>query len=310
MGTTEPIPVIIDTDPGLDDAVAILAALGSPELRVLGLTTVAGNLGLSVTTVNARRLLALAGRPEIPVARSAARPLRRAPIEVADVHGADGLGGVALPEPEATESSSSALDLTAETLLAHPPGTLRILALGPLTNVATLLAERPEAARRLGGIIAMGGALDEPGNVGERAEFNLAADPDAAAAVFAADIPVTLVPLDVTRRVRATRDWVADLAASGNPVAAAAAALIGAYFASTAGRDSRPLHDPCVVLHALRPELFAGEPIAIRVIRDGPDAGAIERSDGDSYVTVLRGVDAPAALTLLAARLTGEARDA
>lgn len=297
-------PVIIDTDPGLDDAVAILYALRAPAFEVLGLTTLAGNVGLDRTTANAGSILALAGS-SAPVIRGAAAPLHRAPFPATEVHGADGLGGVDLPVPR-YPAQEDAVEWMARTLETRAPASVDLLALGPLTNVARLLAERPGAARRLRRIIAMGGAVDDPGNVSPRAEFNMAADPEAAAAVLSAGLNLVLVPLDVTRKVRAHHSDCARLAASPRPEARAAAALIEAYFQSTTGHDSRPLHDPCVMLLVDRPELFTLRRRALTLdVSDGPDAGAL--CPGGPEVTVALGVQGPAALARIVEVLTGEA---
>jgi len=296
-----PLKVVIDTDPGIDDAVAILFALACGRFQVLGLPTVAGNLGIRVTTRNAGRILALAGRADIPVVPGAAAPLSRTGFDTKEIHGDDGLGGVPFPEPVAPPLAAGAVEWLAETLRAQPAGTLDILALGPLTNIARLVAEHPQAARRMRRLIAMGGGVHEPGNVGPRSEFNLAADPEAAQVVFSAGLPLTLVPLDVTRRVRATHDYCAALAAAGTPVAAAAAGLIEAYFLATSGRESRPLHDPCVMLFALRPDLFGCRPLALAVdTGHGADAGALVPDPARPPIHVAMQVDAQAALDLLA----------
>lgn len=295
--------VIIDTDPGIDDAVAILFALSSPAFDVRGITTVAGNIGLGVTTRNAGRLLALMERRDIPVHAGAAGPLGQSAVSALDIHGNDGLGGVALPEP-AAPAGQDAVGWMARTLRAAEAGTVDILALGPLTNLAALLRSDPGAARRAGRVIAMGGAIDEPGNVGPRSEFNMAADPLAAQEVLAAGLPLTLVPLDVTRRVRATKAYTAALAGSGRAGARAAGALIDAYFQRTEGRESRPLHDPCVMLLAEAGHLFGIERMGLSVaVAAGEDPGAL--GSGPAAVDVAMRVDAEGALALLAARLMG-----
>lgn len=297
---------IIDTDPGIDDAVAILAALASPEFDLLGITTVAGNIGIATTTRNAGRILALARRSDVPVIAGAAGPLARKGFDVADIHGNDGLGGVGFPEPAAPPRSTHASAWLAETLIGRPAGSVDILALGPLTNIAQLLADAPDAARRIGRIIAMGGAVREPGNVGPRSEFNLAADPEAAEAVLGAGLPLTLIPLDVTRRVRADRPYVEGLRAAGTAASRASADLIAAYFQTTTGGESRPLHDPCVMLMALAPHLFGCEDMALSVdCGETRDAGSLEPAgDGRRPVSVALTVDGGGALSLLAARLT------
>ena len=300
--------VVIDTDPGIDDAVAILFALASPAFEVIGITTVAGNIGLTTVTRNAGRILALAGRPDIPVIAGAAAPLARKGFDTTEIHGDDGLGGVAFPEPDAKAPLwDGAPRWIAETLLRHPFGSVDILALGPLTNIARLVDEHPAAAGRIGRVIAMGGAIDERGNIGPHSEFNLAADPEGADIVFRAGLPLVLVPLDVTRKVRATRDYLALLRRSESEPARVSADLIDAYFQSTSGGESRPLHDPCVMLLAERPDLFGLERYELSVdLGDGVDAGAVSKdSEGGVLVDVAMRVDAAAALDLLAGRLAG-----
>ena len=175
--------VIIDTDPGIDDAVAILYALRSPAFDVIGLTTVAGNIGLERTTANAGSILALAG-VDVPVFSGASAPISRNGFAATEVHGNDGLGGVQFPTPK-KKPSDGAVAWIAQTLSDHAPGTVDLMALGPLTNLAHLVTQFPDAASRVRRMIAMGGAIDERGNVGPRAEFNMAADPEAAEIVFA-----------------------------------------------------------------------------------------------------------------------------
>lgn len=295
--------IIIDTDPGLDDAVAILYALSRPDAFDLrAITSVAGNIGLERTTWNAGRLLAVMGRADVPVIAGSDRPLSRPGIDETRIHGADGLGGVALPDP-LIPARAGAVDWLAEALMAEAPGVLDLFCLGPLTNLARLIAAHPAAARRLRRVIAMGGAVDEPGNVGPRAEFNIASDPEAAETVLAFGLDLTLIPLDVTRKVRAGRADL-DRLAAGGPAARTSAALIAAYFDTTAGQskitDSRPLHDPCVMLMATDPGLFRCEALRLRVdCTTPPDAGALSRDPGGHPVRVALGVDGPAALAAL-----------
>ncbi len=287
--------VIIDTDPGLDDAVAILYALAEPRLEVQAITTVAGNIGLGRTTGNAGRLLAVMGA-DAPYAPGAAGPMARDGINEEAIHGADGLGGVALPEPLAPPREG-AVSLLAECLMDAPAGQVTILALAPLTNLALLARDHPAAFRRLGGIIAMGGTIAEPGNCGPHAEFNLAADPEAARIVLGAGVPLTLIPLDVTRKLRATPADLAALRASPAAAAQTAAALIEAYFAA-AGRESRPLHDPCVMLMALAPEIFGCEEMRLDVDLAG-NPGRLVPDPARPPIRVAMRIDAPAALAAL-----------
>jgi purine nucleosidase/pyrimidine-specific ribonucleoside hydrolase len=286
--------IIIDTDPGLDDALAILHALNCGRFEVLGLTTMAGNIGIDNTTRNAGRLLAAMGRSDIPVITGAAKPLARSVIDISDIHGSDGLHGLALPEPQAAPLSD-AVAWMADLLLAEPAGSVDIFALGPLTNVARLITEHPAAAARVGQIIAMGGAVDEPGNIGPRSEFNFATDPEAADIVLRAGLDLTLAPLDVTRKVRADTAYMAAL--RGNPPGDIAADIIALYFGT--GRESRPLHDPCVMLLALDPSLFDIEPRHLSVDLTG-DAGALSPAANQAATKVALRVKAAGALDLLA----------
>lgn len=288
--------VIIDTDPGLDDAVAILFAFASGRFDVLGLTTVAGNIGIERTTANAAGLLAVVGRSDIPVFSGADKALLRDNIDAIVVHGDDGLRGVTLP-PATASPRSGAVAWMAETLRAEPSSSIDILALGPLTNIAELINDHADAANRIGHIIAMGGAVLEPGNAGPSSEFNFASDPEAVALVLHSGIRTTLVPLDVTRRVRADRDYVEAL--RGNAVGDTAADLLLAYLQDD--KRSRPLHDPCVMLLAAAPELFGVDFMRLAVnLGDDVDAGALTRRETGSPVNVAMRVDVPAALELLA----------
>ena len=314
-------PVIIDTDPGLDDALALFLAGASPELDILAVVTVAGNIALSRTTGNALKLLHLLGRDDIPVIAGCARPLMRDNVHAADIHGGDGLGGISLASPPRGALAVDVAEWTADELTRRPEHTVRILALGPLTNLARLVESRPDAPKRLAGIIAMGGAVHEPGNVTPFAEFNIAADPEAAAIVLASGLPVTLVPLDVTRKVLADRDWNARLAAKGGEIAAIAHALIEAYLVNledrlSAGRASAhplhqalssrfPMHDPCVILRALDASLFRAEPLPIRIVTDGSerDGATVIDPQAGSLVEVLTQADTRHALELILERI-------
>jgi len=210
-------PLIIDTDPGLDDALALLLALGSPEVDLIGVTTVAGNTSLANTTANALRILELAGRGDIPVAAGAARGLiREAPRTAEHVHGGDGLGGVPLPPPVSRPVDAHAVDFIAERLLASE-APVTIVAIGPLTNIALLLAVHPAAAARIGRLVLMAGAA-RGGNSTPTSEFNVRSDPEAAYRVFAAGLPLTMVGLDVTDRAVVTLQDVEALR-DGGPIA-------------------------------------------------------------------------------------------
>ncbi|WP_069301730.1 nucleoside hydrolase [Neptunicoccus sediminis] len=285
--------IIIDTDPGIDDAIAILYALNHPEQDITALTTVAGNIGLSVTTHNAGRICALA-QVDTPVHAGAAAPLGKEANPELGIHGNDGLGGVVFPEPLYPPASEDGVGATAAILMAHPPQSVDLFCLGPLTNLALLLEQAPEAANRIQRVIAMGGAVEEPGNVGPKAEFNIAHDPHAAAAVFAAGLPFTLIPLDATRQVRADQTYIRALRDTGAPAAIASAELIDAYFAATNGAESRPLHDPCVPLLAQHPDLFRMEDRKLSV---DLDTGALVA--GEHRIKVAMGVNAQGARAAL-----------
>ncbi len=296
--STHALRVLIDTDPGLDDAVAILYALARQGFAVDAMTSVAGNIGITTTTQNIGRLLAVMGRDDIAYAAGAARPLDGAGRDEAAIHGSDGLGGVVLPAPQISPEAQDATQFLADTLRAAPSGALTVLALGPLTNLAQLARDEPAAYARIGKIIAMGGTIDEPGNVGPYAEFNMAYDPMAARLVFAAPVPVTLVPLDVTRKLRASPADLDRLARSGSKAALLAADLIRTYFASHTDRQSRPLHDPCVMLMALLPELF--ETQAFRLTIDcETHPGRLEKAPEGALVDVAVSIDPEAALDAL-----------
>lgn len=288
--------VIIDTDPGLDDALAILFALGSGKFEVLGVTTIAGNIGLDRTTTNAGGLLAVMGRGDIPVIRGTDIPLTRELQDlIAIVHGADGLKGVNLPEPLAPPLDD-APGWIARTLASAEPGSIDILALGPLTNVAHVLTEYPEVADRIGEIIVMGGTINEPGNSGPNSEFNFASDPEAASVVIGSTAKVTIIPLDVTRKVRADIDYVEAL--PDTPHGDLARQLLTVYLHN--GRQSRPLHDPCVMLAAIDPSIFKVESMKLDIdLGDDADAGRLLVDPRGKPVDVALGVDTERALALL-----------
>lgn len=257
-----PRKIIIDTDPGKDDAVAILLALAGPELDLLALVAVAGNVPLSRTERNARALLALGGRPDIPVYAGCPRPLLRPPVSAEHVHGDTGLTGLVLPEPTAPLQAEHGVDYLIRTLRAAPPGDITLCLLGPATNLAIALVKAPDIAPRIAEIVWMAGAAREGGNVTPSAEFNVYADPDAAHIVLSAGIPTTLLPLDLTHQLRLDEPRRATLAAIATPAARAIATL----FADD--RDA-PFHDPSVIAHLLQPGLFAGPHLAVAVELQG-----------------------------------------
>jgi len=252
-------PILLDCDPGHDDAIALLLALGSNELELRGVTTVAGNQTLEKTTANAIRVLELAGRGEIPVAAGADRPLVRDPRVAADVHGETGLDGPDLPPPQADPSPAHAVDFLAERV----EGTT-LVATGPLTNVALLLARHPEA--KPDRIVLMGGAIAE-GNVTPAAEFNIWADPEAAQRVFTSGIDVTMVGLDVTHKALVSSAEAEKLRAAGRigQVVAELLDFYGGFHRATYGWDGSPIHDAVAVAHVVDPTLLELEHVNVRI---------------------------------------------
>lgn len=261
--------IILDCDPGHDDALALLLALSRPELRVLAVTTVAGNAPLERTTRNALRVLTLLGRLDIPVAAGADRPLDGVLRIAPEVHGLSGLDGADLPEPEAEEVDATALEFT--TGLLEATDAVTIVATGPLTNVARLLRARPDLQPRIEAIVFMGGAVGE-GNWTASAEFNVWADPEAADTVVRCGVPVAMVPLEVTHQARLRPADMAAMAAAGNRTGPIFADLMG-YFTRIHtewyGWDGPPIHDAVAVAHVLGLGLVETRPYPVAVEVDG-----------------------------------------
>ncbi|MBE0452312.1 nucleoside hydrolase [Roseovarius autotrophicus] len=260
--------IIIDTDPGQDDAVAILLALASGDaLEVLGLTCVAGNVPLDLTTRNARRVCELAGRRDVPVMAGCDRPMGRALVTAEHVHGQDGLAGPDLPAPTMPLDPRNAVDFLIETLRAAVPGTVTLVPIGPLTNIATAFQRAPDIVARVAGIVMMGGAHRALGNVTPAAEFNIHVDPQAADIVLRSGAPVTIVPLDVTHKALVTSERNAAFAAPGTRVGRAVAALTDPRGRESArhGGQGVPLHDPCTIAWLLAPDLFAAREVNVMV---------------------------------------------
>jgi inosine-uridine nucleoside N-ribohydrolase len=263
-----PHQVIIDTDPGLDDAVAILFALAAAdELEVLGIVAVAGNLPLTETERNARRICALAGRPDLPVYAGCARPLLR-PLATADrIHNDPRLERI-LPEPAIQLQTQHGADFLVETLRSAHAGTVTLCALGPLTNIAVALVKEPEIVGKLHELVVMGGACFELGNVTPAAEFNIHVDPHAAAIVVDSGIPVTMIPLDVTHRLVTTQARLAALQALPNRCGRAVGELLSAFERNRRvgfGERAKALHDPAVIGYLLRPKLYEGSVVNVAV---------------------------------------------
>jgi purine nucleosidase len=257
-----PRKIIIDTDPGQDDAVAILLALASPEeLEVVGIVAVAGNVGLHHNANNARKVVELAGRNDIPVYAGCARPMRRVLVTAEHVHGDTGLNGPDLPEPSIPLQSQHGVDYLIDTLMNAEPGTVTLCTLGPLTNIGMALVKEPRIAERIAEIVMMGGAYFEVGNITPAAEFNIYVDPEAADVVLRCGAPITILPLDVTHQMQSTPDRLTAIRHLGNKTGEAVHAML--TFSETFdlqkyGWAGAPLHDPTVIAYLLRPELFEG----------------------------------------------------
>ncbi len=258
---TNPQSLIIDTDPGQDDAVAILLALASPEINLLGITTVAGNVPLALTEVNARKICDLAGRQDVPVFAGLSRPMVRALVTAEHVHGRTGLDGPDLPPPVTPLQDQHAVDFMIDTIRAEPAGSVTIAPIGPLSNVAMALQRAPDIAPRIRQIVLMGGGCFEGGNITPAAEFNIYVDPHAAAIVFAAGIPITMMPLDVTHKALTTARRNKALRDLGNRTGLAVAEMLDffeRFDEAKYGSDGGPLHDPCTIAWMLAPEIFSG----------------------------------------------------
>ncbi|MGE6262731.1 pyrimidine-specific ribonucleoside hydrolase RihA [Aeromonas media] len=255
------LPVILDCDPGHDDAIALILALASPELKVLAVTTSAGNQTPDKTLNNALRILTLLGRHDIPVAAGAPKPLARELIIADNVHGESGLDGPTLPDPAFAPLAMTGLELMAK-CLRESPEPVTLVPTGPLTNIALLLAAHPELKSKIGRIVLMGGAAGA-GNWTPAAEFNIYVDPEAADMVFSAGIPITLCGLDVTHQAQVMDEDIARVRAIPNPVAQCVADLLD--FFMIYHRDPKwgfagaPLHDPCTIAWLLAPALFHGQ---------------------------------------------------
>ncbi len=264
----KPRKIIIDTDPGQDDAVAILLALASPEIDVLGITAVAGNVPLELTQKNARKICELAGRPDVAVYAGASRPLLRPLVTAEYVHGKTGLDGPDLPEPQMPLRDMHAVDFIIESLLSHETEEITLCALGPLTNLALAMARAPGIVPRIREIVLMGGGCFEGGNVTPAAEFNIYVDPHAASRVFDSGVPVTMFPLDVTHKALTTRKRLEAFRALGNRAGRATAELLDFYERfdeAKYGTDGGPLHDPNVIAWLLQPEIYRGRQINVEV---------------------------------------------
>lgn len=260
--------LIIDCDPGVDDAVALMLAFGAGELELLAVTTVGGNVPVVKTARNARMLRQIAGREDVPVFMGAEQPLRRTLGTATDFHGIEGTGDLAVFEPDLPCAEGHAADAIIALVMSRPAKSVAMAVLGPMTNLALALRQEPALAERLGPVAVMGGARSEGGNITASAEFNIWADPEAAAEVLATGAEVVLFGLDATHQVRATEERIAAIEALGTPKADTAAAMLRfsqRVERTLVGWDASPLHDPCPVAWLVKPELFALKPCRVRV---------------------------------------------
>lgn len=307
------IPLVIDTDPGIDDALAILLALASPEVDLRLVTTVHGNVDLALTTENALRVLHLAGRSDVPVAAGAqASLIHPQPRRAGHVHGAEGLGGVQLPPSPARLDPRPAVVALAE-LLMSSPDPVTVAPIGPLTNIALLLAVYPEAAARIDRLVVMGGSATRGGNVTAAAEFNIWSDPEAAAAVFGSTIPTVMVGLDVTLPTVLTVEGIARFAAAG-PIGATAAAILQQYLDHARDAYGVPgvvVHDALALTEAIAPGSLGTvrrDVVVDTTLGAGRGQTLVDRravSSAPTAVEVAEDVDSDAVLEFLVSRLAG-----
>lgn len=305
--------IIIDCDPGQDDAVALLLAFAShDELDLLGITTVGGNVPLELTQRNARMMCDLAGKQDVPVYAGCDAPLQRRLQTAEAIHGETGINGIDVFEPETPLQPQHAVDFLVESLLAADEESITLVPTGPLTNIATAIQRAPEILSRVAQIVLMGGAMREGGNRTPSAEFNILVDPHAADIVFRCGRPITAMGLDVTHQVLSTRDRVARMRELDNPVAVATADMLSffdRYDTVKYASKGAPLHDPCTVAWLLQPDLFEGKDCNISVETESEltmGHTAVDFwhvTDKPINATWVHAVDAPGFYDLLISRL-------
>jgi purine nucleosidase len=308
-----PLPIIVDTDPSPDDAVAFLIALASPaELEVLAITTVAGNVPVSLTSRNALKALELAKRTDVPVYRGAEAPLLRPLITAEHVHGRTGFDGYDLPEPVTPLAKGFAPDAIVDLVMSRPAGEVTLCCLAPLTNIALAMAKEPRLAGHVREIVIMGGAFSEGGNVTPAAEFNVYVDPEAAARVLRCGAPITMIPLDCTHQALSTAPRLQKLRAIGTPLAEAFFHLLSfnkLHDERKYGWAGGPLHDATVVAWLLSPKIFGGRKVHVEVECASPLTLGMTVVDwwnvngAEPNVRFLREIDADAYFELVIERL-------
>lgn len=310
---TTPRKIIIDTDPGQDDAVAILLALASPEdMEVLGITAVAGNVPLPLTQKNARIVCELAGKPETKVFAGCDAPLKRKLVTAEHVHGKTGLDGPPMADPVMPLQSQHAVDFIIHTLRREPAKTVTLCPLGPLTNIATAFQRAPDIIERVQEIVLMGGAYFEVGNITPAAEFNIYVDPEAAEIVFRSGAPIVVMPLDMTHQALTTKPRIDAFRAMGTEPGRMVAAwtdFFERFDVAKYGSQGAPLHDPTVIAYLIRPELFSGRFINVEIETKGEFTlgmtvadwwGVTDRAPNAMFI---RSVDADGFFDLLAERI-------
>jgi purine nucleosidase len=270
-----PRKIIIDTDPGQDDAFAILFALGSPnELDVVGITTVGGNVPLALTAKNALKVVELAGRPDVPVHAGCPGPMVRKLITAEYVHGETGLDGAELPEPVTPLQSEHAVNYLTRTIMDSGEGELTVCTLGPMTNLAMAMTMEPRIIPRLREVVLMGGGFFEGGNATPAAEFNIFVDPHAAHKVFHSGAPVTMAPIDCTYTAQMTPAWLDRLRSTGSRAAVEAANMADFYRQYGSHKfltEARPIHDACVTGYLLAPQIYERRQCHVTVDISSPE---------------------------------------
>ncbi len=299
-------PIIIDTDPGHDDAFALLMAMASTDdVEVIGVTTVAGNAQLDKITYNALRLRELVGRHEIPIYEGCARPMVNDLVTAEYVHGESGLDGPDLPEPTHGVESEHAVDYLVDTLRAASPRSITVCLIGPMTNMGMALVKAPDIAASIAEFVIMGGSFHAGGNITTTAEFNIYVDPHAAHVVLESGVPITIMPLDVTHQAQATPDRVAAFRALGEPVGNAVGAMLDfveRFDIALYGFEGFPLHDPTVIAYLIEPGIFTLRSGRVTVVTDSgathgqttadwhrepPNAQVALSLDSDRFYTLL-----------------------
>lgn len=267
--TQKPRPLIIDTDPGQDDAVALLAALASPEeLEVLAITAVAGNVPLDLTVANCLALVELADRRDVPVYRGSSRPMVKELVTAEYVHGPTGIDGAGLGPPSLHEADGHAVDRIIELLMSSGDGAVTVCTLGPLTNIGMAIVREPRIVPKIAELVMMGGGFFEGGNTTPAAEFNIYVDPHAAHVVLRSGVPLVMMPLDVTHKALTTRDRLQRFADLGTKAGNSVAGMLDFYDRwdmDKYGFEGGPLHDPTVIAYLLQPGLFSGKEVNVEI---------------------------------------------